>query len=165
MLLPSPQKKHIWPARTAPAPYEFLSEICWSPSPRNTPFLRFETKTLGQKHVSDKRFNKIPAQQCRDTRSPPAKSHQMQNEKWPLGGPKMADGVWKGVYPQVFLVLPSNFAKGSIRIKKCHKKWKKSTRGGVSKKHPKVQNSKFGLLDKRGGRLYFHLFPKCKYRL
>ena len=22
--------------------------------------------------------------------------------KWPPGGPKMADGVWKGVYPYVF---------------------------------------------------------------
>ena len=30
------------------------------------------------------------------TRSPPA------NPKWPPGGPKMADGVWKGVYSQVF---------------------------------------------------------------
>ena len=141
MLLPSPPKKHIWPARTAPAPYEFLSEICWSPSPRNTPFLRFETKTLGQKHVSDKRFNKIPAQQCRDTRSPPAKSHQMQNEKWPLGGPKMADGVWKGVYPQVFLVLPSNFAKGSIRIKKVTKSGKSLKRGGDQLQ--KSKSSKF----------------------
>ena len=23
----------------------------------------------------------------------------LQNPKWPPGGPKMADGVWKGVYP------------------------------------------------------------------
>ena len=24
---------------------------------------------------------------------------RLQNPKWPPGGPKMADGVWKGVYP------------------------------------------------------------------
>merc|ERR1711954_14089 len=28
--------------------------------------------------------------------------HRLQNPKWPPGGPKMADGVWKGVYPKVF---------------------------------------------------------------
>ena len=35
----------------------------------------------------------------RGTRSPPATPHGLQNPKWPPGGPKMADGVWKGVYP------------------------------------------------------------------
>ena len=30
-------------------------------------------------------------------RSPPATPHRLQNPKWPPGGPKMADGVWKGV--------------------------------------------------------------------
>ena len=24
---------------------------------------------------------------------------RLQNPKWPPGGPKMAEGVWKGVYP------------------------------------------------------------------
>ena len=33
------------------------------------------------------------------TRSPPATPHHLQNSKWPPGGPKMADGVWKGVQP------------------------------------------------------------------
>ena len=33
------------------------------------------------------------------TRSPPATPHHLQNAKWPPGGPIMADGVWKGVYP------------------------------------------------------------------
>ena len=44
------------------------------------------------------------------TRSPPATPHRLhrctaapphrlQNPKWPPGGPKMANGVWKGVYP------------------------------------------------------------------
>ena len=28
--------------------------------------------------------------------------HRLQNPKWPTGGPKIADGVWKGVYPWVF---------------------------------------------------------------
>ena len=32
------------------------------------------------------------------TRSPPAMLHRLQNPIWPPGGPKMADGVWKGVY-------------------------------------------------------------------
>ena len=27
--------------------------------------------------------------------------HRPQNPKWLLGGPKMADRVWKGVYPWV----------------------------------------------------------------
>ena len=31
------------------------------------------------------------------TRSPPATPHRPQNPKWPPGGPKMADVVWKGV--------------------------------------------------------------------
>ena len=46
--------------------------------------------------------------------------------------------------------------KGSLQIKKCHKKWKKST----SKKHQKVQNSKFGLFDKKGGEAIFSFFPQ-----
>ena len=33
------------------------------------------------------------------TRSPPATPHRLQNPKWPPGGPKMPEGVWKGVYP------------------------------------------------------------------
>merc|ERR1711942_354707 len=28
--------------------------------------------------------------------------HRLQNPKWPPGGLKMAEGVWKGVYPYVF---------------------------------------------------------------
>ena len=34
--------------------------------------------------------------------TPPATPHCLQNPKFPPGGPKMAEGVWKGVYPQVF---------------------------------------------------------------
>ena len=28
-----------------------------------------------------------------------ALANRLQNPKWPPGGPKMAEGVWKGVYP------------------------------------------------------------------
>ena len=31
-----------------------------------------------------------------------APAHHLQNPKWPPGGPKIADGVWKGVFPQIF---------------------------------------------------------------
>ena len=33
------------------------------------------------------------------TRSPPATPHRLQNPKWPPGGPKMANEVWKSVHP------------------------------------------------------------------
>ena len=33
------------------------------------------------------------------THSPPATPHRLQNPIWPSVGPKMADVVWKGVYP------------------------------------------------------------------
>ena len=31
-----------------------------------------------------------------------ALAHRLQHPKWPPGGPKMVDGVWKGVSPWVF---------------------------------------------------------------
>ena len=31
----------------------------------------------------------------------PATPHRLKNPKWLPGGPKMADGVWKGVYKQL----------------------------------------------------------------
>ena len=34
--------------------------------------------------------------------------------------------------------------------------------GGVSKKHQKVQNSKFGLFDKRGGEAIFSFFSQIQ---
>ena len=34
--------------------------------------------------------------------APGALAHRLQNPKWPPGCPKMANGVWKGVYPEVF---------------------------------------------------------------
>ena len=32
-----------------------------------------------------------------------ALAHRLQNPKWPPGSPKMADGVWKGVYLSIYL--------------------------------------------------------------
>ena len=37
---------------------------------------------------------------ARGTLSPPATQYCLQNPKWVLGGPKMADGGWKVVYPR-----------------------------------------------------------------
>ena len=34
--------------------------------------------------------------------APGALAHRLQNSKWPIGGPKMADGVWKGGYLLIF---------------------------------------------------------------
>ena len=39
------------------------------------------------------------------TRSPPATPHCLQNPKWPPGGPKMTNGVLKGIYPKFLGVL------------------------------------------------------------
>ena len=56
--------------------------------------------------------------------------------------------------------------KGSLQMKKCPKLQKKSKRGGISAKNQKVQSSKFGLFDKRGGGgPYFSFFPKFKCTL
>ena len=41
----------------------------------------------------------IPACGEGGPRSPPATPHRLQNPKWPPGGPKMANRVWKGFYP------------------------------------------------------------------
>ena len=62
--------------------------------------------------------------------------------------------------------LCDRIVKGEVEPSKikCHKKVEKVQRGGgVSTKNQKVQNLKFGLIDKR---LYFHfLFPDVKCRL
>ena len=47
--------------------------------------------------------------------------------------------------------------KGSLRIKKCHKKWKKSTSQQKTSKSPKFV---FGLFDKRGGEAIFSFFSQ-----
>ena len=51
-------------------------------------------------------------------------------------------------------------SKGSIPKKKIPN-YGKSPKG-VSSKNQKVQNSKFGLFEKRGGGPNFHFFPKFK---
>ena len=45
--------------------------------------------------------NEVEYQPSREggARSPLVTLHSLQNPKRPPGGPKMADGVWKGVYP------------------------------------------------------------------
>ena len=47
-------------------------------------------------------FPKYQPSGARGTRSPPATPHSLHNPKRPLGGPKMAVEVWKGLYPQDF---------------------------------------------------------------
>ena len=46
-------------------------------------------------HVLTKRFNTSLVAKG-------ALAHRLQNPKWPPWGPKIADGVWKGVYSEVF---------------------------------------------------------------
>ena len=54
------------------------------------------------------------------TPSLPAMPHHLQNPKWPLGGRKMANRVWKGVYPLVFgaLLLNKFFDQSTYSLKK-----------------------------------------------
>ena len=47
-------------------------------------------------------FRKYQPSGAWGTRSPPATPYRLLNPKWPTGGPKMANGVWKGVQ---FLVI------------------------------------------------------------
>ena len=42
------------------------------------------------------------------THSQPATPYRLQNPKWPPGGPKIADGVWKWYHPRL-LGTPVNF--------------------------------------------------------
>ena len=46
----------------------------------------------------------------RATHSLPVTPHGLQNPKWQPVGPKMPDGVWKGVHPYV-LRAPDNFCQ------------------------------------------------------
>ena len=65
-----------------------------------------------------------------------------------------------------FLDCSVNQLREASELKNVTKSGKSPKGGGwVRTKNQKVQNSKFGLFDKRGGRLYFHFFPKCRYRL
>ena len=53
----------------------------------------------------------------------------LQNPKWPLGGPKMADGVWKGVYLYVSGHSCQLFwSKHSFYEKSRQQEWKKGRR-------------------------------------
>ena len=62
---------------------------------------KLEERNLQKKMISDSMKKWLQYQPSGEggARSPPATPHRLQNPKWPPGGPKMADGVWKGVYP------------------------------------------------------------------
>ena len=47
-------------------------------------------------------FYEFQPSSARGTHSPPAMPHLLLNPKWPLGVPKIADGVWKVIFPYVF---------------------------------------------------------------
>ena len=57
-----------------------------------------ETNLQGQKGKKINKYSLSKYQPSGEggTRSPPAAPHRLQNPIWPPGGPKMADGVWKG---------------------------------------------------------------------
>ena len=66
---------------------------------------RLERRTLAPKMGGGNRGKKERKHQPSGeggTRSLPGTPHRLQNPKWPPGGPKMADGVWKRVYSLVF---------------------------------------------------------------
>ena len=50
----------------------------------------------------------------------------------------------------------------AIELKNVTKSGKSPQGRGVSKKHQKVQNSKFGLFDKRGGESEFSFFSQIQ---
>ena len=81
-------------------------------------------------------------------RSPPATPHRLQNPKWPPGGPKMAEGVWKGVYPQVLgrsrqLSLNKFFDPSTPSMRKGRDGEKKKKKNGkkTGKKKKKKENT------------------------
>ena len=67
------------------------------PLPASTPYMKKGHDGDEKKNVEKSR--KYQPSGAGGTRSPPATPHRLQNPKWPPVGPKMADGVWKGVYP------------------------------------------------------------------
>ena len=68
------------------------------------------------------------------TLSPPATLHRLQNPKWMLGGLKMANRVWKGVFLLVFgcfrqLLLNKYFDLSTPSMRKGRDRDKKNKRG------------------------------------
>ena len=93
--------------------------------------------------------------------------HRLQNPKWLPRGPKMVDGVWKGVYPYVFgrskqLSLNKFFDPSTPSMRKGRdgeKKWGKTTRlaakGALANRLQrrttcKIQNGRQGPQNGRG---------------
>ena len=61
-----------------------------------------------------------PSNGAGGTSSPPATPHRLQNPIWPLGGPKMANGFWKGCSHQ--LLLNKLFDPSTLSMRKgCDK--------------------------------------------
>ena len=82
------------------------------------------------------------------TCSPPAPPHRLQNSKWALGGPKMADMVWKVVYSYFFgrskqLSLDKFFDPRTLSMRKgCdggEKKTESLSDNFLFSKHPQFQ--------------------------
>ena len=76
-------------------------------SPGGTCSLLETCTRLGHQYWSLKAYQPSGAA---GTRSPPAMPYRLQNPKWPSGGPKIANRVWKGVEPYVIALRPT-FAK------------------------------------------------------
>ena len=70
--------------------------------PNDTYLTNFRLNNTNFLLISDKYNLKYQSSGAGVTLSLPATPHRLQNPKWLLGGPKVADGVWKGVHSQVF---------------------------------------------------------------
>ena len=76
----------------------------------------------------------------------PATPHRMENLKWPLLGPKMADGVWKGVYPYVLarskqLSLNKFFDPSTPSMRKGRDGGNRGKKNGKKKEEKTDENS------------------------
>ena len=66
---------------------------------------------MGRRIVDSVQFRLVVLESNTSLAAKGALAHRLQrlqNPKWPLGDPKMANGVWKDVYPK-FLDAPVNF--------------------------------------------------------
>ena len=77
------------------------------------------------------------------TRLPPATSHRLQNPKWPPVGPKMADGVLKGVKGGHSKQLLQNkfFDPSTPSMRKGHDGGNGKKQGGWGEKEKTDENS------------------------
>ena len=59
--------------------------------------MHFQGRVRNWQFYYQTRIEKYQSSSERGTRSPPAMPYRLLNPKWPPGGHKMAEGVWKGV--------------------------------------------------------------------